>query len=893
MASRRKIQARDPQVIGLGRAVLSALQQVGGPGLPAGFEVTGEGLTFSLLRQESARGKPLLLQARHLWTEHELGVLAERLGAAPTEGGEPGWVIHVRIALETEAAAAAEKLAGGLESLWSAVEGPLRAVEGAARVTGQEKAPDQLLSRLPSQLFYEKMKTQLEPYEGGARSFLRKALPAKLDALREAGLLPAAVAGVDTKGARPVLDLRRRFEPLFQGAPLPIEVRTTAPLPDELIDRLAWAGEGEELSGALADALAAEDRHLERELARALRYAAVILDEEGGHGLVEREVIASTIAQALARGGEIETQLRAAIARVAEQARNEKFQADLTELERHRGHYADVGGYYPVARSMQRTIELFIGPTNSGKTYRALNALTECETGVYLAPLRLLALEGQFEIEGRGKPCSYVTGEEREIRPGAPFTSSTIEMMDYRTPVDAVLIDEIQLLSDRSRGWAWTAALVGAPARKVILTGAPTCRAAVEQIAGLLGEKLTVTETHRLAPLEVEKRPISLSRLTRGTAVIAFSRRDVLDLKSTIEQVTGLKCAVIYGNLSPRVRREEARRFREGEADILVSTDAIAMGLNLPIERIVFFTTVKFDGQKERRLDDQEFLQIGGRAGRYGKAARGLVTTLSREGLADVHAAFNRPPTEIGPPFLVMPDDRHVSLFSEVLETQSLERILVFFARAVTFDDEVFAPADLTDLCALAAIVDRKLPDADARIKLIFASAPVEVDNEKLRRCWERMMTAYLSGEEKLLDDIFDVEACRRRGQTTDPMQLLDAENQLKVLTIYSWLSYRFPRIFQRIEECDAAKDVLAAFIESSLRGRTVRRCSTCGVQLPLGFRFPQCNNCHFNRKGNNDVIVVDQQPEFAAQSYGGGAGGRRPYGGPGGAGGRNKLRRR
>ena len=51
---------------------------------------------------------------------------------------------------------------------------------------------------------------------------------------------------------------------------------------------------------------------------------------------------------------------------------------------------------------------------------------------------------------------------------------------------------------------------------------------------------------------------------------------------------------------------------------VVVSTDAIGMGLNLPIKRIVFLENEKFDGIRKSRLTSQEVKQIAGRAGRKG-----------------------------------------------------------------------------------------------------------------------------------------------------------------------------------------------------------------------------------------------------------------------------------
>lgn len=48
---------------------------------------------------------------------------------------------------------------------------------------------------------------------------------------------------------------------------------------------------------------------------------------------------------------------------------------------------------YPEARSIQRKIIYHAGPTNSGKTYHALDRFLTAKSGVYCGPLRLLANE--------------------------------------------------------------------------------------------------------------------------------------------------------------------------------------------------------------------------------------------------------------------------------------------------------------------------------------------------------------------------------------------------------------------------------------------------------------------------------------------------------------------
>lgn len=242
---------------------------------------------------------------------------------------------------------------------------------------------------------------------------------------------------------------------------------------------------------------------------------------------------------------------------------------------------------FEVASRMPRKFIALLGPTNSGKTHRAMEALVKAPSGVYLAPLRLLALENfermqATQVHGKPLKVSLVTGEERRLSAGATHVASTVEMLDTRNRVDVAVIDEIQMLSDRDRGAAWTAAVCGAPASTVYLVGAPEARRAIEALAERLECPLEVHILKRMAPLAMESSAVKkLRNLRRGDAVIAFSRREVLKWRDMITE-TGLSVATVYGNLSPEVRRAQAERFRDGSADIVVGTDALAMGLNSP-----------------------------------------------------------------------------------------------------------------------------------------------------------------------------------------------------------------------------------------------------------------------------------------------------------------------
>jgi ATP-dependent RNA helicase SUPV3L1/SUV3 len=499
--------------------------------------------------------------------------------------------------------------------------------------------------------------------------------------------------------------------------------------------------------------------------------------------------------------------------------------------------------YFPRARSLQRELVLYAGPTNSGKTWRALNELVAGGSGIYLAPLRLLALEGQEEIEKRGAAASFITGEERDIREGASFIASTIEMMDTHRVVDVAVIDEIQLLTDEERGWAWCQALVGVAAGRVATTGSPDVIPLVEAMAEYLGEPLTVHHLERHTPLEADPRPVSLRDIEAGTAVIAFSRRDVLALKAQLEPRYSV--AVIYGNLTPEVRREEARRFRAGEAQVVVSTDAIAMGLNLPIRTVCFSTLEKWNGRDIVQLEPWQILQIGGRAGRFGHHERGHVTAMDRRDALRIsqviRPGYTPPARAIGT--TVRPGPDHIEVIADGLHTRRLAKALAAFQRGMTFDSPLLSPGVQEDMIMLAEVVDRHLaiPLAD---RLNLATAPVDSRADWLVEEFAGWVDAMADGRTVHLAPLgpgFEKE------RAADDEELMAAEMEAKRLTLYSWLGFRFAAHFPDLAECAEQRVQLDRFIERSLasrggRGKSV--CIVCGERLRGKGKDDRCAGC-------------------------------------------------
>jgi ATP-dependent RNA helicase SUPV3L1/SUV3 len=498
----------------------------------------------------------------------------------------------------------------------------------------------------------------------------------------------------------------------------------------------------------------------------------------------------------------------------------------------------DFKNLFPLARSLRRKLVLHIGPTNSGKTYTAMEQLRRGGTGYYLAPLRLLALEGYEDLREHGINASLITGEEQIVDEDATHISSTIEMLSFETEVDVCVIDEVQMIGDRDRGWAWANGIIGAPAKVVIMTGSPNSREAIVALAQYLGEPLEIIEFERKNPLELLTHVTAINAIEPQSAIIAFSRSSALRIKQQLSST--YKTSIIYGNLSPEVRREEARRFREGETEILVATDAIAMGLNLPIKTLLFSKADKFDGQSQRTLTASEIHQISGRAGRYGLEEKGFVGALSPDVLRKITPLFSKDAEVIKIPFNVMANFDHIQLVSTILEEKSLSAILHFFVDNMKFEGP-FRATNLESMSEAAAIVDRY--DLDMRTKYTLSTAPLSTGSILVMAAFERYVRALAQAKPIAY---IPPRHLGSHAQTTEELQ--EAEDQIKEISLYLWLSYRLGEFFVDSEKARSYRGELNRFIENSLKqSHFVPRCKTCGKPLALGSEFSICQSCFYN----------------------------------------------
>ncbi|MEA3499117.1 MAG: helicase-related protein [Campylobacterota bacterium] len=522
---------------------------------------------------------------------------------------------------------------------------------------------------------------------------------------------------------------------------------------------------------------------------------------------------------------------------------NQNFKDQLKQILN-----CDIKALYPLARELNRKLYFYVGPTNSGKTHKAMQEMISADTGTYLAPLRLLALENYESLISNNTPASLVTGEEEIFDEDAGHICSTIEMINFNLEVDVCVIDEVQMLADEDRGWAWVNAILGSPASKVIMTGSVNALDIVKKIASYLGEELEIVRFKRKNPLQVLEKQISLRDIEPSTALIAFSRKDVLALKSKLSKYH--KVSVLYGNLSPEVRKEEAKRFRNGDSDILVATDAIAMGLNLPIKTLLFTTDTKFDGISKRKLLPNEVIQIAGRAGRYGHHEIGHIGGTTGTVLKHIEHMFTSPMPTIKPPVKVKATASQVEELSVHLNTKSLTKILKYFSKHMKYDGP-FEAVNIKTMIELAAMLDQK-KSLSLEDKYMLSSAPINTRSPLI-----------LNGYKKYVNNILNHTVTKYRpstktsGVAKTQLELLQAEDEVKKISLYLWLSYKLPELFPDKQKAEQFRIELNYFCENSLKSN-----KTLKPMQRRGGNRNQNRNRSYQKDGNRSYNSrSDQNP--------------------------------
>lgn len=483
-------------------------------------------------------------------------------------------------------------------------------------------------------------------------------------------------------------------------------------------------------------------------------------------------------------------------------------------------------------REFPRHFILHVGPTNSGKTFQALERLKKSSCGVYLGPLRLLALEVYERMNEMGVPCTMRTGQECIEEENSRVTASTIEMADFDENYDIAVIDEAQLVADTDRGHSWTKAVLGLRAKEIHVCMSPSAEQVICHLIGLCGDSFEIRRYERKTELICESRPFVFpDDVQAGDALIAFSKKSVLDVAGRLEEA-GISSSVIYGSLPPEIRRRQTHLFNRGKTKVAVATDAIGMGLNLPVRRIVFLQTDKFDGTSRRPLKTSEIRQIAGRAGRFGIYDQGFVNAMGEEELEYIRQNFQgqeEPMTQVnlGFPQVLLdidaPLDELMKVWysvtpSEPFVKENIDEALYLYEQAKKYKNQI---------------------DGFENKHLLYRmiTCPIDIKDRKVVALWLEYCRTWSA-------DISLDKPCLRREKKGG---ILQYETYYKQLDLYYQFSHRMQKEIDE-EWLGAEREKTEMKIMSYLaKGKQnyIARCRYCGRLLPLGSPFQVCDRCY------------------------------------------------
>lgn len=542
--------------------------------------------------------------------------------------------------------------------------------------------------------------------------------------------------------------------------------------------------------------------------------------------------------------------------------------------------------WYPEARAMKRKIIYHSGPTNSGKTYSALKAFQECKSGLYCGPLKLLAYEVATKTNNHAGEsiCDMIVGDDRRYVKESGESSShcacTIEMVNLGKRYDIVVIDEIQMIADQQRGWAWTRAFLGICADEVHLCGDTSAVDLIENLCLMTGDDFQLKTYKRLTKLEFSDKALTnLRNVKSGDCIVCFSKVDIFNIVRELEKLN-IECAVIYGSMPPNVKLEQARKFNDpnNSCKVLVATDAIGMGLNLNIKRVIFYSVNKTYVRDNSTFSDligtSQALQIAGRAGRFNtQFPDGIATTYNQKDFPLLKSIISKPiepSTKAG----LHPTQEQIELFAYNLPHHPMSSLIDIFVTICKLDDSKYFMCQINDMKSIASMIDNiPLP---LKARYTFSSAPVDLKNPFNCNAFMQFVTIFSRNEPILVKDVEKIIEWPLKMPKTI-MALNHAESIFDALDLYLWLSYRFSEMFPDAEAVREIRKVVDQLIHNGIQqiiaGRsTNKQIDTQQIRRNENYKkFLQSQNEQKIKNGslilNNNSQVMDFLKLFSSNS--------------------------
>ena len=319
---------------------------------------------------------------------------------------------------------------------------------------------------------------------------------------------------------------------------------------------------------------------------------------------------------------------------------------------------------------------------------------------------------------------------------------------------------------------------------------------------------------------------------------------DVLLQKATLEE-KGHNVSVLYGNLPPEVKKQQIKKFINGETDVCVSTDVIGMGVNLPCDNVCFLNNRKFDGVEVRELTSTEIKQIGGRAGRYGFSEEGTIYCYGFSSSSFIKK-FNDPAEDIKRAYLPI----NIDIVSKLLQN-TLHGKLSFYEKLDLTPDElkhIISP-EQTDTYLELLGKNQTLEKLEIHTAWRLLNLPV---TESSLNYWS-MIT------ERVYSELPVVYRPSKITKPKDTYQLKSVEDELKRVDLFLNFTniYEFQHLVNQdnIELVKGYKNELINSITDFLLDKKLsnkKLCITCGKNVGLSWQHKECNSCFKAGRFNN-----------------------------------------
>ncbi|TFV64018.1 UNVERIFIED_ORG: helicase [Bacillus sp. AZ43] len=514
----------------------------------------------------------------------------------------------------------------------------------------------------------------------------------------------------------------------------------------------------------------------------------------------------------------------------------------------------------PVRTTRPEEVVFHLGPTNSGKTYESLVALAENRSGVYAAPLRQLAHEAYARLSAQLPPgtVGLSTGEE-EIDPDAPIVCCTVEKAPMRG--DLLVLDESHWVADPDRGHHWARLVLTGEYREMHLISAAEAYLLLKPLVAD-AKQITVVNHKRLSRLDVLRAPVRADGVRPQTLVVAFSRKAVYAVAAALDPHRPGKVGVLYGALPPATRREVIDRFTRGETEVLVTTDVIGHGINVPATTVLFAETTKFDGFERRALRTWETAQIAGRAGRYGLTGHGTVGVLAGVAGMRADAGLLKAGAEVarGDAMSDLPKRRprlrpeldDLGAFEPVDLPEALTRWAAW-ARAATKDQGATMTAD--DVTGLVVRVHALLPllrgplgrAGDLWTVWRLINLPIDYNPPRRTRWLALAKAALQAAAGQRVDPETVLEPMPEKGTVEDYEQAAAAARDAQTL-LRSFPGVAGLTSEDAAEVEDACAERITELLPDAIRVTSSGRCTDCGTGIAPW--FTTCRDCSVGTAG-------------------------------------------